>query len=262
MSLACDDVGTGMPIVCLHGFGMDRSAMAAALEPVLGRQPGLRRIYLDLPGHGESPAGPPTSAAVLDEVSSFVSARLAGQPALLAGWSYGGYIAMAMARRQPASVAGLLLVSAPPRIAPVQDRDLPGEPAMPPADGWLAGVPQELRAHLTAALGNRTAQVAARVAEVLLASRSGDEKYQRRLRPGGYRLRDERSPGRYNGPVAIITGRQDRIAGYADQFRSLATYPLAGFTIVANAGHYVPFEQPGEFAALVTGWLGTCAVAR
>jgi pimeloyl-ACP methyl ester carboxylesterase len=166
---------------------------------------------------------------------------------------------MAMARQQPASVAGLLLICAGPRIDP-RDRDLPDEAVLRPADGWLDGVPQELRAHLSAALGNRTAQVAAHIAELLLAARPGDEEYQRQLRAGGYRLPDEDSPARYDGPVSIITGRQDRIAGYADQFRSLAAYRLAGFAVVANAGHYVPFEQPAEFASLVTGWLGTCAV--
>ena len=94
----------------MHGFGMDRSVMAAAMEPVLGLRPGLRRIYVDLPGHGESPAGPPDSAGVADAVSAFISGPLGGGPVLLAGWSYGGYIAAALARRRPASVSGLLLI--------------------------------------------------------------------------------------------------------------------------------------------------------
>jgi pimeloyl-ACP methyl ester carboxylesterase len=196
---------------------------------------------------------------VLDEVSAFVGARLPGQPALLAGWSYGGYIAMAMGRRNPASVAGLLLITTGTRIRP-QDRELPEQAITPPADGWLAGVPQNLRAHLTAALGHRTAPVAARVAGLLLAAQPGEQEYQRRLRAHGYQLPDEDSPATYDGPVSMITGRQDRIAGYASQFRSLAAYPRASFAVVADAGHYLPFEQPGEFASLVAGWLGSCAI--
>jgi pimeloyl-ACP methyl ester carboxylesterase len=59
MGLACDDLGQGTPVVCLPPFSLDRSIMAAAMEPVLARRAGLRRIYVDLPGHGESPAGEP-----------------------------------------------------------------------------------------------------------------------------------------------------------------------------------------------------------
>ena len=58
MDLAWEEHGTGRPVLCLHGFGMDRTVMAAALEPVLAGRPGWRRIYPDLPGHGETPAGP------------------------------------------------------------------------------------------------------------------------------------------------------------------------------------------------------------
>jgi pimeloyl-ACP methyl ester carboxylesterase len=257
MDLRCDDIGTGSPIVCLPGFGMDRSVMAAALEPAIGEHPGLRRIYLDLPGHGESPAGAPTSAAVLDAVSSFVSARLGSAPPLLAGWSYGGYIAMAMARRQPARVAGLLLICPGVRIRP-QDRSLPDWPATPAPSGWLDDVPAELRSSLATALGHRTAEVAARVAGLLSASRPGDEKYLRELRAHGYRLPDEDSAAGYRGPVSIITGRQDRVCGYADQYRALASYPQAAFAILANCGHYLPLEQPAEFKALATSWLGNC----
>src|SRR5207244_216175 len=59
---------TGRPVLCLHGFGMDRTVMAAALEPVLAHRPGWRRIYPDLPGHGESPAGPGDSDGVAASV--------------------------------------------------------------------------------------------------------------------------------------------------------------------------------------------------
>jgi pimeloyl-ACP methyl ester carboxylesterase len=259
MRLEWDDVGSGKPVLCLHGFGMDRSVMAAALEPAFRPRSGLRRIYLDLPGHGESPAGPPTSAAVIDAISGFCAERLGGEPPLLAGWSYGGYIAMALAGRPGAAVAGLLLICPGVKARP-EDRELPGEPTRPPADGWLDRVPQDLRAHLSRALGNRTPRVAERVAGLLAAARPGDRPYQQELRTRsyGYRLPGEDSPIRYDGPASFITGRQDRVVGYADQFRALPAYPRAGFAVVANAGHYLPFEQPAEFASLVAAWLDSC----
>jgi pimeloyl-ACP methyl ester carboxylesterase len=256
----------GEPVLCLPGFGMDRSVMAAAMEPVLRLRPGFRRIYVDLPGHGESPAGVPTSAAAVRSLAAFIDDQLAGGPVLLAGWSYGGYLAAALARRRPAHVTGLLLVCAGIRIRP-EDRDLPGqtepaEPAGPAAlaadpglGHWLDGVPTGLRDHLATAIGNRTAEVAGTVTAALLASLPGDEEYQDRLRSHGYQLPDEDDPARYQGPACLIAGRQDQIAGYADQFRALGSFPAASYSVVAEAGHYLPFEQPASFRAIVLDWL-------
>jgi pimeloyl-ACP methyl ester carboxylesterase len=42
----------------------------------------------------------------------FVREHVGAAPALFAGWSYGGYIAGALSRRQPTTVAGLLLICA------------------------------------------------------------------------------------------------------------------------------------------------------
>lgn len=253
----------GEPVLCLPGFGMDRSVMAAAMEPVLRLRPGFRRIYLDLPGHGESPAGVPSSSAVAHAVAAFIGEQLNGGPVLLAGWSYGGYLASSLARRRPAVTTGLLMICAGIKIRP-QDRDLPepDEPAGPaeliadPGIGhWLDGVPTSLRDHLAMAIGNRTAEVAGKVAAALAASLPGDVEYQDRLRSHGYPLPDEDSTAQYPGPACLIAGRQDYIGGYADQFRALGSFPAASYSVVAEAGHYLPFEQPATFRAIVLDWL-------
>jgi pimeloyl-ACP methyl ester carboxylesterase len=56
----------------------------------------------------------------------------------------------------------------------------------------------------------------------------------------------------------VITGRQDRVVGYADQFRCLGAYPSASFAVLAGAGHYLPLERPAEFGSLVEAWLDRC----
>jgi pimeloyl-ACP methyl ester carboxylesterase len=264
MDLAWEEHGQGEPVLCMPGFGMDRTVMAAAMEPVLGQRPGLRRVYLDLPGHGESAAGPPSPAGVSGEVSAFIDGPLGGGPVLLAGWSYGGYIAATLARRRPATVTGALLICPAISLLPGAERELPGpaEPAGPAAvvadpglGHWLDGVPTELRDHLAAAVGNRKAEVAGRVAAALAASLPGDEEYLERLRSRGYQSPDDGGSATYPGPACILTGRQDRIVGYADQFRALGVFPAASYSVVAEAGHYLPFEQPAAFAALVNEWL-------
>jgi pimeloyl-ACP methyl ester carboxylesterase len=60
--------GQGRTVVCLPWFGLDSSVTANALEPVLAGCPDRRRIYVDLPGCGESPPGPANSDGVVDLV--------------------------------------------------------------------------------------------------------------------------------------------------------------------------------------------------
>jgi pimeloyl-ACP methyl ester carboxylesterase len=196
---------------------------------------------------------------------------------VLVGWSYGGYLAAGIARRWPGWVAGLLLVSSGVRIRP-GSRDLPGPPP-PGPPGWLDGVPADLRGHLDAALGHRTAAVAGRVAAALVAARPGDEQYLQHLQAHGYPLPEDTAgqldaddgaaahtaAGRagagdglaagYAGPVCVLAGRQDGIAGYADQFRAMRDFPAGSYTVLNAAGHYVPLEQPGTFQALALAWL-------
>jgi pimeloyl-ACP methyl ester carboxylesterase len=251
----------GFPVVCLPAFSTDRAVTAAAFDPALAAAGGLLRCYVDLPGHGESPAGPATSDGVADLLSGFLERELPGQRFLLAGWSYGGYIAAALARRRPADVAGMLLVC-PGVTIDMDGRNLPDGPAGGDDPGWLDDVPAHLREHLSLALGNRTRETALQVSRVLTASAPGDEEYRQRLRTDGYRLSDEDSALPYRGPTAIITGRQDRIVGYADQFRRLSCYPAGSFTVLDRAGHYLPFEQPQALATLVSQWRARCPAAQ
>jgi pimeloyl-ACP methyl ester carboxylesterase len=102
-----------------------------------------QRIYLDLPGTGGSSPVEPSSDAVLDAVSETVRSILGSDPYLLAGCSYGGYLAAALARRTPAQVAGLLLVCTGTKIQP-ETRNLSGVRPATPEPGWLDGVPVDL----------------------------------------------------------------------------------------------------------------------
>lgn len=244
-------------MLCMPGFSLARSAMIAALEPALAASSGLRRIYLDLPGTGQSPSGPANSDGVVDAVSDFVDREIGSARFLIAGWSYGGYLAAALARRRPEQIAGLLLICHGTKIL-LSDRDVAAAPTVTDDADWLVDVPSDLRAHISVALGNRTRDTAGRVATMLVTSGPGDDEYLERLRNTGYQLSDEDSTLAYLGPTSIIAGRQDYIAGYADQFRALASYPSASYAVLADAGHYLPFEQPEAFRGHTLDWLARC----
>jgi pimeloyl-ACP methyl ester carboxylesterase len=49
-------LGEGRPMLILHGNGPDHRMMMGCMEPVFSEQDSIRRIYVDLPGMGKSPA--------------------------------------------------------------------------------------------------------------------------------------------------------------------------------------------------------------
>jgi pimeloyl-ACP methyl ester carboxylesterase len=215
---------------------------------------GWQRHYVDLPGCGRSPVVEPRSDSVVDAVIGFLHATFGATPVALAGCSYGGYVAAAIARREPARVAGLLLVCSGVKILPAHRR-LPPPPSEAGPDGWLDAVPAEWHDHLEVSVGSRTAETAGRVAAVLTSASTGDEGFLGQLRSTGYQLSDEESTATYAGPVSVVAGREDRIAGYHDQFDLLDRFPAADYAALSGAGHYLPFERPAAFRSIVVEWL-------
>ena len=259
VDLAVDDAGgPGAPVVCLPMLGTSRVATAAALRPAFRGVEGLREVYLDLPGHGDSPGeGAAKSQAVLTSVCAWLEDHL-DRPALLAGASYGAYLAAGIARQRPELVGGLLLVCPGIRVG-AQERDLPEQEPPAAEPGWLDAAPAELQGHLDRALGHRTRAVVDTVLHALAAGGPGDEEYQDALTDGpGYALADQDDEVAFDGPVTMLAGRNDRVVGYADQFRALRGYPRGTYAVLDAAGHYLPFEQPELLRTLTQDWLQRC----
>lgn len=107
ITIAYSDQGTGLPIIFLHAFPLNRT-MWATQEKALSSQ--FRIIPIDLRGHGESDA--PLWRYTLDQSADDVNAlldQLAIQQALFVGLSMGGYILFAFYRKYAARVRGLIL---------------------------------------------------------------------------------------------------------------------------------------------------------
>jgi pimeloyl-ACP methyl ester carboxylesterase len=250
-----EDRGEGRALVVLPSFGLARRAMARTVEPVFPSGAGWRRIYVDLPGTGRSPAGEPRSDDVLGAVVDTVRAEVGGGPFAVLGWSYGGFLAAGLTRRMAPQARGLMMVCSGFRIRPGQ-RDLTGVLPSEPRPGWLDTVPARWHDHLTVAVGRQTAEVARRVAALLDDGEPSDDAYLDELRAGGFHLADEGSPGPLRIPMCLLAGRRDRIVGYAAVYDALGSYDRADFVLSGDAGHYLPLEEPALFAAAVRGWLG------
>jgi pimeloyl-ACP methyl ester carboxylesterase len=108
MTLAYDRVGSGPPLVLLHGVGHRRQAWNAVAGLLRNRR---ELIMVDLPGHGESPpfrpAGREPVQAMAEDVIAFLDELGLDRPHL-AGNSLGGALALiAGSQGRAATVTGL-----------------------------------------------------------------------------------------------------------------------------------------------------------
>lgn len=104
-SIAYDDVGTGLPVVFLHAFPLNRTMWEPQIGALVAE---CRCISIDMRGFGESTASPPFSMdRYADDVAAVLDA-LQIPRAVLVGLSMGGYVAFAMWRRHRERIRGLV----------------------------------------------------------------------------------------------------------------------------------------------------------
>jgi pimeloyl-ACP methyl ester carboxylesterase len=239
--------GEGSPVLVLHGAGVDHREVMACLDPVLDAFTGYRRIYLDLPGMGRTPAPEAIRSAddVLEVLLAFIDGVIGDQPLLVAGHSAGGYYAQAIACRRPEQVVGLALLC--PLLAGIHD--VP-EHDVVVGSGNIGSA--EFRDYFTVQTAKtldryeRYVQPAVRLADQSALARIG-ERWEITTPPPG------QPP--YRCPTLIVTGRQDSTVGYSRAWELLEHYPRATFAVLDAAGHALPHEQPALLRALVTEWL-------
>lgn len=105
--LAYDDEGSGLPLVFLHAFPLNRSMWKPQISALSAR---FRTIAMDFRGHGESDA--PLWSFSLDDYADDVTALLDHlhiPEAVLVGLSMGGYVSLAFSRKYGHRLRGLVL---------------------------------------------------------------------------------------------------------------------------------------------------------
>ncbi|SDO20233.1 Pimeloyl-ACP methyl ester carboxylesterase [Nakamurella panacisegetis] len=246
----CVQHGTGRAVLVLHGAGVDHREVEACFEPALSRDPGLRRIYPDLPGMGRTvaPASMRSADDVLDVLLGLADEVAGDRPLLLIGHSAGAYYAQAMAARRPAQVAGLALVC--PLVPGVRDvpehRVVTGSGTLGDAtfrDYFVIQTPEMLQRY------ERYVAPAATLVDQAALERIGE--HWELTPPGG---------GPYAGPVLLVAGRLDSAIGYAAAVDLLQAYPHSSLAVLDDAGHALPHEQPDLLRALISDWLKRAAI--
>ncbi|MBD8038477.1 alpha/beta hydrolase [Solibacillus sp. A46] len=256
MSIYHKVIGEGYPIVMLHGWTLDHQVMFHAMEPLFEQRSGWKRIYIDLPGMGQSEPHPSihNSDDMLEAILQLLDQLIPGEEFIICGNSYGGYIARGIASLRQNTVRGLLLI-APLTVPEFNDRVVPQQTIIKKDSNFISLLsPEDAEEFCSMGVVQGQTEWERFRNEILLPSKQTNEEFLNYIRQNGYGFTfDITSKMEY--PTLIITGRQDHIVGYHDGWRLIEDYPRATFSVLDMAGHNLQIEQTDVFNALVHNWL-------
>jgi pimeloyl-ACP methyl ester carboxylesterase len=244
------EMGTGAPVILVHGYPLDGAMWSGVARALMTR---FRVLKPDLPGRGDTPA---PSGGSMEEYADFLEAILegVGAPAGIAGFSMGGYAALALARRRPERLAALALVD-----TRAQPDDEAGRAKRDEAIAAVrsAGVPPIADAMVPkllspASAGNR--DLVERVRRIIL--RQKPETVEADL--AALRDRSDSRPvlASIAIPTLVVVGAEDGLTPPADSEAMANAIRGARMTTIPGAGHLSPMERPGAVAAALSEFFG------
>jgi len=250
--------GEGKTILFLHGFGASHQDWLETVEPLFQKKDGWKRVYIDLPGMGATLGADwiKSSDDYLDVVLRFIDELLPNQSVVLAGFSYGGYLAQGIEYKKTEIVDGLLLGAPATRRKP--DRNVPEHVVLVENKELLAELPPDVAQEIAGYFVVHNRKLVDAVKASLDKPILGDEKFLNRFGEMGnfsFSFDVEKPPHKFSKPTLIVTGRQDSVVGYQDQWSILENYPRATFVVLDKAGHGLCVEQEHLFLALMSEWL-------
>lgn len=252
MSLHVESIGSGEPLLLIHGWGMHGGVWADVAQKLAAD---FRVLSVDLPGFGASAPLPHTD---LDGLVQALSAQFAG-PLNVLGWSLGGQVALHWARREPDKVRRLVLVTTTPCFAERED--------------WLFGMAGEVLAKFAAELEQNHAATLRRFIALQLRGSENERELLGLLRERLF-SRGEPDMGALRGgleilrdadlraglpqtaqPTLLIAGERDKLTPPEASYYLAQTMPSARVLEVAGAAHAPFLSHPDIFIEQVKSFL-------
>jgi len=243
--MAWDDVGSGTPVVLIHGFPLCRrmwepqvAALAAA---------GYRAITCDLRGFGESEAtGSALSMDLLaDDVAALLD-HLAIERAVIGGMSMGGYVVLNLLDRHPRRLSAALFM-----VTRAAADDEPGKMRRTA----LAGEVQEGRSEVVTEAFEEilfAGDVPSTRPDLIAQVKAWMEATAPEGLAGGLlAMRDRRDYvdllKTFDVPALVIGSEGDRAVPLEHSRILSQGLPSARLCVIPRAGHMANIEQPEAF---------------
>ncbi|HWP36516.1 MAG TPA: alpha/beta fold hydrolase [Gemmatimonadales bacterium] len=250
LALALDVQGDGKPILFIHGFPLDRTVW----RQVIATLTGWKRVAPDLRGMGLSDApGSYSMTEYADDLAALLDA-LHVEQAIVCGLSMGGYVAFEMMRRHKARVRALVLVNTRAEAETEEGKQKRNETISLVEREGLTALADRLVPQLLAPWSVTTQP---QVVEHLKAMIAGSPPagiigaiQAMRDRPDSTALLPQ-----IDVPTLVIAGREDRLIPPAASRALADAIPGAQLTLIPEAGHLTPLEQPVQTSRVIGEFL-------
>jgi 3-oxoadipate enol-lactonase len=244
IEIAYEDVGSGPPVVLLHGYPFNRAMWREQLEQLSQNH---RVIAPDLRGHGESEVapGPATMEDMARDVAGLMDLRQIPRAAIVA-LSMGGYVTLEFYRLFPSRVRALVLADTRAQgdtEEGKQNRAAQAEKAM--AEGMEAIAYAMLPKLLAPETVAKRPEIVRRVRDMMVQTKP--EGAVAALH-GMAQRRDQRPMlSSISAPALVIVGSEDTLTPREDS--ELIHREIGGsrLKIIDGAAHVSNIERPEEF---------------
>ncbi|MDN2452123.1 alpha/beta hydrolase [Lactobacillus sp. UCMA15818] len=249
-------VGTGEPVVFLHGLCLDLNSMNRQYEPAFSGKK-YQRIYIDLPGMGESQSffePQPSSDHLIDLIIRFLdSIRI--DKFYLCGHSYGGYLSLGIAHSYPRRVKGLFLTC--PVVTANSNKRIVETHINIQKTNFKIQSNRYTEDFLKMNVVINEISWYKYTDEVIPGLRNCNFNFIERLQADNfshYQFKNELELRNWNSeiPVFLLLGKHDQIVGFKEQAEMAMNFKNCNLLVLENAGHNLPIDQPKLFNSCVT----------
>ena len=228
------EMGEGPAVVLVHGYPLDGAMWSGVARAMSGR---FRVLKPDLPGRGETPAA---ASPTIDEYADFVGAILEAlpSPSGLAGFSMGGYVALA---------AALALVDTRASADDAAGKAKRDEAIETVRSAGVPAIAEAMVPRLLAPAALSNADLVERLKRIMLRQKPetvAADLAAMRDRPDSRDMLADIAI-----PTLVVVGDADALTPPADSQAMVEAIAGARLVTLPAAGHLTPMERPGAVAA-------------
>ena len=248
------EIGKGPAVILVHGYPLD-GAMWSGVARALSTQ--FRVLKPDLPGRGNTEAPAPGSIeGYADFLETIV--RSLDEPVGLAGFSFGGYISLALMKRRPEKVRALALVDTRASADDDAGRAKRDETIAAVREKGVAPVLEVMPGKLLSPESLARKDLVERVERII--SRQKPETVEADLAAMRDRADSTALLREISIPTLVVVGERDVLTPPADSEAMATANPGARLVTIPGAGHLTPMERPKAVSQALAEFFGATLV--
>lgn len=251
--IAYDDIGSGLPVVFLHAFPLNRTMWEPQVGALVGE---CRCIPIDFRGTGDSAIAPPYSMdRYADDVAGVLDA-LQIERAVVIALSMGGYAAFSLWRRHRARIRGLVLADTRATADTIEDVAKRRALIEVAEEQGSAGVANALIARL---VGPTTRDKRPDIYDAIhrMIAQSPVDGIIGATEAMIERPDSTATCASIDVPTLVVVGDEDTLTPIAEARGLHRAIPASRFEILEQAGHLSNLERPAAFNTVVGEFLAT-----